>query len=90
MALTSDQACKTVQISYPAQWKYKIIGKNEDHLKVAIGEILEQKDHEVAYSNASKNSKYLSLQISLTVESESERVQIFETFKYHEHIDFVL
>ena len=90
MAPTSDQACKTVQISYPAQWKYKIIGKNEDHLKVAIDAILESKTHEVTYSNASKNSKYLSLQISLTVETESERVTIFETFKQHEHIDFVL
>ncbi|MFA6282101.1 MAG: DUF493 domain-containing protein [Candidatus Omnitrophota bacterium] len=66
-----------LKIEYPCEWEYRIIGVNEESLRLAVIEIIGSKVHNLSFSNKSKTGKYISLILKTTVTSEEERKNIY-------------
>ena len=81
---------KTPQITYPCPWQFKLIGMNQDAIKLAIGEIIGDHDHRVAPSKVSSSDKYISLNVELEVHSEEHRDTFFFQLRDHVDIKFVI
>ncbi len=89
MATTCDINGKKPEITYPCEWKYKIISKHDDPSS-AIKSVLGKKEYKLSASNNSKSGKYKGHNLSTLVMSEDERVAIFEELRAHKDIKFVL
>ncbi|MSN95910.1 DUF493 domain-containing protein [Campylobacter sp. FMV-PI01] len=85
MASICDFKAKPV-ISYPIFWSYKVIMLSGDDKK--IREILKEKEFKISISKHSKNAKYTSFEVSVLVENENQRKEIFE--KLNQISKFVL
>jgi putative lipoic acid-binding regulatory protein len=85
-----DSENKRPKIEYPVKWDYKLIGKDVDTLLKAVEEILPGLEYEVKFSNVSRNEKYYSLNVSVTVTSEALRDIIFQKFSNHPEIKIVI
>lgn len=79
-----------LQLEYPCMWIYKIIGVNQDEMKSAVGEIIQDRACSITFSRSSVNAKYHCLNVEVTVESESHRQIIYDSFKTHRAIKIVL
>jgi len=76
------------EITYPCTWSYKIIGLDREAMDREVRTILDRKKYTLTDSN--KKGKYLSLNLSLIVESESERNSLFNSLKESPVIVMVL
>jgi len=72
-------ANKRVELNYPCKWQYKLIGRFEDLIKEDVKKILNDKEHKIEIANKSKKGKFISLNLHLEVESEEERLSIFDS-----------
>ncbi len=81
---------KRPQIDYPTEWEYKLIGSDVDRLLKAVEEVLPGLKYEVKLSNVSRNEKYYSLNVLVTVTSEALRDIIFQKFSNHPEVKFVI
>lgn len=77
-------------IKYPCQWSYKVIGSNKDLIAKSINNKLNNYPIDLTISKQSKSGKYTSFNLSLNVENEKERDEIFNTLKNIESVKFVL
>lgn len=69
---------KQLIIEYPTKWNYKVVGRDKFALKRVINEAIFEKDFELTQSKSSRNGKFVSLNIDITVESEDERKSLYE------------
>jgi putative lipoic acid-binding regulatory protein len=88
--MISGSENKRPKIDYPTVWEYKLIGKDVDKLLKAVEEVLPGLEYEVKFSNVSKNEKYYSLNVSVTVTSEALRDIIFQKFSSHTEVKFII
>lgn len=79
-----------LQITYPCAWTYKIIGVDQRAMESAVGEIIQDRPCSIAVSRRSEKGKYLSLNVDVTVESESHRQTLYESLKSHRAIKLIL
>lgn len=77
-------------IDYPCRWVYKIIGFDEIDIRLAIADIVGQREHDVVLSNRSTSGKYCCLNLELTVSDEIDRVQIYEALRSHRATQIIL
>jgi len=84
-----DHDCKPT-IDYPCPWGYKVIGRDKDLLYRAVAEILAGCAHTVTPANSSKGGAYHCLNVETTVESEAERLALYERLRTHPVILMVL
>ena len=68
-------------IIYPCEWTYKIIGYEGDVVEKALPDIMGQLSYKFSASNKSKTGRYSSFSLTLTVESEEQRNDIFNRLK---------
>jgi len=87
--MTRDKQQK-LQLKYPCPWVYKIIGVDPDEMKSAVYDIVRDRSCTISLSRQSETAKYFSLNVELTVESESHRQDLHEALKAHRAITFVL
>lgn len=85
----SENGCKPV-IIYPCPWTYKVIGKDAERIRGAIAEVLAGCLHDVTPSRTSKGGAYHCLNVEVTVESESCRLDFYERLRRHEAVIMVL
>lgn len=78
------------EINYPCEWHYRIIGSVEGPMRKAAETVATGKQYKLVSSNQSSGGKYLSLQLTVLVENENERVAIFEALKASPEIKMVL
>ena len=78
------------EITYPCEWGYRVIGTTEEPMRNSIASILGDKNYSISRSNVSKGGKYLSLSLTLVVDSEVERIEIYESLKANGEIKMVL
>ena len=76
------------EIEYPCQWTYKILGRAEAELRIAVEEIV-QNEYSLEPSNTSKTGKYLSLELVLTVYTDEERLSIGRQLHNHAAVLYV-
>lgn len=81
---------KKVEIAYPCDWTYKVIGEDTGKLRQAINNSIEDERFEVNFSKTSSNGKYFSLNVRIKVESEKQRNKIYQKLKNHSAVKMVL
>lgn len=81
---------KNLKLEYPCSWIYKIIGPNQEEMKSAVSEIIQDRAFSINLSRSSENAKYHCLNIEVMVESESHRQIIYESLRSHPAIKIVL
>lgn len=79
-----------LEISYPCEWAYTIIGKDRLLMREAVNSIIQPNTFELTESHQSSAGKYISLKVKLVVFSEEERVKYFKKLGSHQYIKMVL
>jgi uncharacterized protein len=79
-----------LQLKYPCAWIYKVIGVDQNDMKAAVLEIVQDRTCSITHSRSSGTDKYHCLNVEITVESESHRKIIYEALKAHRAIKMVL
>ena len=77
------------EITYPCPWTYKVIGTDENALRRAVKIMLTvcldqdsgERAWELSRSRTSGQGKYVSLNLTLTVNSEQERDALYAGLK---------
>jgi hypothetical protein len=85
-----DDEKQKVQLSYPCRWVYKIIGPDADEMKRAAAEIIRDSKYKLSLSRSSATAKYHCLNVELSVESEAQRMALYEALKAHRAVKLVL
>jgi len=78
------------QIEYPTDWKYKVIGTQENLIRKSVDEVLTNIEYKLKFSKKSSKGKFISLEISLNVKSEKERDLFFHNLKKSKNINMVI
>jgi putative lipoic acid-binding regulatory protein len=79
-----------LQLSYPCQWTYTIIGVDAACMRDAVRAIVNDLPVTIDESNASRGGRYVSLKVHVVVPGEEERVRLFGLLGRHESIKMVL
>jgi len=79
-----------LELEYPCNWKYKIVGSERKALEAAIHSVILEREHTLAHSKASKTGKYISLNLDMLVHNEDDRTFIYEALKAHNDVKMVL
>ncbi len=83
-------ADRTAQIDYPCVWQYKVIGKNQQTLQVAVSEQLGDTPYSLSGSRCSSTKKYCSMNLEVSVESNEQRQALYHALSEHSEIKAVL
>lgn len=78
------------EIEYPCDWVYKVIGEDPVVMKELIITACAPAEVKVEHSHTSSKGKYHSLNASLVVEDEVQRLQIYDLLKNHPAVKVVL
>ena len=79
-----------LQLTYPCLWIYKVFGTDQDQMRSAIEDIVRDRSCRISLSRESETAKYVSLNVELTIESESHRIHLYEALKAHRAVKLVL
>ncbi|RLA70746.1 MAG: DUF493 domain-containing protein [Epsilonproteobacteria bacterium] len=79
-----------LELTYPTNWRYKIVGAEREKLEQAIYDVILKRENTLSHANTSRTGKYVSLNLDLLVQNEDERQFIYEALKAHQHIKMVL
>ena len=88
--MLSNLEDKKLEITYPCEWEFKIIGTDELLIRNAIEEIIKDRTCAITNSNKSKTGKYISLKVKFTLLSENEKNVFYSQFSKHKEIKFIL
>jgi len=78
------------EIIYPCQWTYSVMGHDEEDLRLCIGEVMRGRVHQVTLGRQSAGKKYIALHVDVRVAGEADRNALFEAFRTHPKVKFVL
>jgi putative lipoic acid-binding regulatory protein len=82
------------KVEYPCPWGFKVIGNEEGVVRQAViiclQDVCAGREYTLEMSNISENGKYVSLNLSLTVESEDDRNGIFTSLADSSEIMMVI
>ncbi|WP_457746079.1 HP0495 family protein [Sulfurimonas sp.] len=81
---------KKLELEYPCNWCYKVIASEKEALQNAVKDVIEEREHTLSDSNASKSGKYISMNLDMLVHNEDDRQFIFDALKRHQDIKMVL
>ncbi len=85
-----NDSTKKLELEYPCQWTYKIIGREKEVLEQAVHDVICDRTHTLKHSNQSCSGTYLSMNLDLLVHNEEDRNFIYEALKAHNNIKMVL
>ena len=81
--------CKP-EIHYPCVWQYKVIGMEKKAVQAALSEKLGDAPYSLSESRISKQGKYISLNLELTVHNEEHRLYLYNALIADPSIKLVL
>jgi putative lipoic acid-binding regulatory protein len=81
---------RKVEIDYPCEWKYKVIGEECEKIENAVKSVMGEKAHTCTPSRVSRKGRYHSYEVKTEVESEEERTELFHKLKKHDDLKMVL
>ena len=85
-----DLSKHKLELEYPCQWCYKIILLDKDDPHKIAKDILQDREHNIKHSNASKKGKFKSYDINLTINSDEDRTTLHKKFNEHKDIKMVI
>lgn len=83
------ESCKP-EIAYPCLWQYKIIGTDRDSIIDAVMDILPNTDHLLSNSHTSSGGRYVSMKLELVVQSEEQRLSLYNQLVENPSVKIVL
>ncbi len=86
----TDKSCQKLDLEYPCQWGYTLIGADQALIRRAVRELAGDREHSLAPSNRSRTGKYCSFHLELVVEDEQERVSLYQALRSHRDILMVM
>lgn len=66
------------EITYPCRWSYKLIGRIEELMQEEAKAIVAGKPHELKPGNKSRTGKFVSIELTVEVCHEDERLHIYD------------
>ncbi len=81
---------ESLELTYPREWRYTVIGGNEEKLRAAIAQIMGENEYKLNFSKTSSRGKYISLSLVTIVTDERHRTSIFEKLKQSPDIAMVM
>lgn len=78
------------EINYPCPWIFKLIGREEEQMRVAVAEIVGDHAYTLTFSNQSAQGTYCSLNLEMVVLDEPHRLSTFDALIHHHSIQIVL
>ena len=72
---------KEPKIDYPNFWEYKVIFQKDEEAQKIISDIVKEREHKLVFSKFSKDEKYASYNLSVLVNSDKERLELFSALK---------
>lgn len=85
-----DNADMKKIVEYPCRWLYKVIGNEQNEIRKAVAEIVQDGDCLIIPSNTSKSGKYNSMNVEVAVQDEEHRNAIYKAFQEDPRIKMVL
>ncbi len=79
-----------LEIEYPCEWSYTVIGKDQERLQLAVAIAVGGEEHDLELSHRSSKGQYVSLKLRMQVRDESHRRELFQRLGDHEDVRFVL
>ena len=79
-----------LKFEYPCDWEYKLFIAHEHDAHGIVQEVFGERFCALKKSQASKNGTYMSYSLTLLVHNNDERTALFQAFKSHSSIKFVL
>jgi putative lipoic acid-binding regulatory protein len=79
-----------LRLEYPCLWLYKVIGTDRDEIQSAVHSIIRDRSCKISVSRQSETAKYISLNVEVTVESDSHRTSLYEELRAHRAVKLVL
>ena len=81
-----NQASDKPAIAYPCRWSYKLIGHSEDAIRLAadrclaaqFAETLTGREPLLDQSRTSSGGKFQSFELTIRVDSEEQRLELFK------------
>lgn len=77
------------EIHYPCLWEFRIIGEDKQSLERIVGELV-AKPYALDEKNHSSKGRFVSMHLSVEVESEEERNALYQSLSTHKAIKMVL
>lgn len=81
-------------ISYPCRWRYRVIGEGDQDIRAAIAAavraVLDDDEHEIEPSHTSRSGRYISLQLSVVVNDERQRLELGASLQSSTAVRYVL
>lgn len=77
-------------IIYPCDWSYRIIATDEQQICDTVASLLNGKVYTLDHSKTSGKGNYISFKLTTEVESEADRVTLYESIKGLEFVKMVL
>lgn len=72
---------KEPEIIYPNFWEYKIIVLDSENAQAIVQSVVGERQHKITPSKSSKEGKYKSYNLSVLVNSNEERLEIFSALR---------
>ncbi|HQL01517.1 MAG TPA: DUF493 domain-containing protein, partial [Smithellaceae bacterium] len=79
-----------LKMDYPARWIYKLVGPDPDAMRQAVAALIADRRYTLTLSRQSRTAKYTCLNLELNVESESHRLDLYESLKRLPSVKIVL
>ena len=87
--IMNDLSNHKLDLDYPCEWEYKVIGKNVEDMYAAIRSTVGE-ECTICPSKKSTAKKYYSLNVTLIVEDETARNSLYIALKKHSAITMVM
>jgi putative lipoic acid-binding regulatory protein len=78
------------EIAYPSSWTYKVVGEGEEELFAHLERVLAGLAHEKTVSRKSTGGRYISIELTLVVRDEEQRLGLYELLQKHPAVRVVL
>ena len=79
-----------LEIDYPCEWEFKIIGDDEDDMRRVVTEILTTREYVLESSNTSREGRFKSMLLRTSVSSDEDRHGIFHRLQESSSVRMVL
>ncbi|MDR1451843.1 MAG: DUF493 domain-containing protein [Helicobacteraceae bacterium] len=73
-------------ISYPCEWSYHLIGRDESAIKEAVKQTISDKDYALDNSRQSSKGSFVSMKLIVIVADENERLNLFDSLRLRKAI----
>nr|WP_211437428.1 DUF493 domain-containing protein [Campylobacter sp. RM16190] len=73
---------KEPKIEYPNFWEYKVIFEKDQNAHKIVLDIVGDREHKLVVSKSSKEGKYTSYNLSVIVNSNEERLELFSALRH--------